>query len=128
MSENLPIAYLARHGETAWSLTGQHTGLTDLPLTERGELNAARLGVRLKGLTFVRRLPALCGARPGPANWPASELWPKSTRTWSNGTTVNMRVAPQPRFARKDRTGNCFAMAVQGVNRRIKSPHGLTRW
>jgi probable phosphoglycerate mutase len=45
---------LARHGETAWSLSGQHTGLTDLPLTERGELNAQRLGERLKGLTFAR--------------------------------------------------------------------------
>ena len=33
MSESLPIVYLARHGETAWSLSGQHTGLTDLPLT-----------------------------------------------------------------------------------------------
>jgi len=52
MSENLPIVYLARHGETAWSLTGQHTGLTDLPLTEHGERNAQRLGERLKGLTF----------------------------------------------------------------------------
>jgi len=37
MSESLPTVYLARHGETAWSLTGQHTGLTDLPLTERGQ-------------------------------------------------------------------------------------------
>ena len=54
MSETLPIVYLARHGETAWSLTGQHTGLTDLPLTERGELNARRLGERLKGLTFAK--------------------------------------------------------------------------
>src|SRR5437867_11743660 len=48
------IIYLARHGETAWSLTGQHTGLTDLPLTERGECNARRLGQRLKGLEFAR--------------------------------------------------------------------------
>ncbi len=54
MSEALPIIYVARHGETAWSLTGQHTGLTDLPLTERGERNARRLGERLKGLTFAR--------------------------------------------------------------------------
>ncbi len=50
----LPSAYLARHGETKWSLSGQHTGLTDLPLTERGERNARRLGERLAGLTFAR--------------------------------------------------------------------------
>jgi len=54
MSETLPVIYLARHGETAWSLTGQHTGLTDLPLTERGERNARRLGERLTGLTFAK--------------------------------------------------------------------------
>jgi probable phosphoglycerate mutase len=54
MSETLPVIYLARHGETAWSLTGQHTGLTDLPLTERGERNARRLGERLAGLTFAK--------------------------------------------------------------------------
>jgi probable phosphoglycerate mutase len=54
MTESLPIVYLARHGETAWSLSGQHTGLTDLPLTERGERNANRLGERLRGLTFAK--------------------------------------------------------------------------
>jgi probable phosphoglycerate mutase len=54
MSKSLPIVYLARHGETAWSLTGQHTGLTDLPLTDRGERNAQRLGERLQGLAFAR--------------------------------------------------------------------------
>src|SRR5215813_13305475 len=43
MSEILPVVFLVRHGETAWSLTGQHTGLTDLPLTERGERKARRL-------------------------------------------------------------------------------------
>jgi broad specificity phosphatase PhoE len=48
------VVYLARHGETAWSLSGQHTGLTDLPLTPRGECNARRLGDRLKGLEFAR--------------------------------------------------------------------------
>ena len=54
MSETLPAVYLARHGETAWSISGQHTGLTDLPLTERGERNARRLGERLKGLAFAK--------------------------------------------------------------------------
>ena len=54
LSNVLPVIYLARHGETAWSLSGQHTGFTDLPLTERGQRNARRLGERLKGLTFAR--------------------------------------------------------------------------
>jgi broad specificity phosphatase PhoE len=54
MSESLPVVYLARHGETAWSLSGQHTGLTDLPLTDRGERNARRLAERLKGLSFSK--------------------------------------------------------------------------
>lgn len=53
MSQTLQHVYLARHGETAWTVTGQHTGLTDLPLTERGQNNARRLGERLKGLVFA---------------------------------------------------------------------------
>jgi len=53
VNQVLPIVYLARHGETAWTLSGQYTGLTDLPLTERGERNAHRLEERLRGLTFV---------------------------------------------------------------------------
>ena len=52
----LPMIYLARHGETAWSLTGQHTGLTDLPLTPMGESNAAKLGDALKSVRFTRVL------------------------------------------------------------------------
>jgi probable phosphoglycerate mutase len=54
MSQTLPTIYLARHGETAWSLSGQHTGLTDLPLTEHGERNARQLGNRLSGLAFAK--------------------------------------------------------------------------
>ena len=56
MSGHLPIVYLARHGETAWTISRQHTGPTDLPLTERGERTARRLGERLKGLTFANVL------------------------------------------------------------------------
>ena len=54
MSGIIPVLYLARHGETAWTLTGQHTGLTDLPLTERSERNARQLGERLIGLIFAK--------------------------------------------------------------------------
>ena len=56
MNKELPVIYLARHGETSWSLTGQHTGLTDLPLTERGEQNARALSGRLAGLHFTKVL------------------------------------------------------------------------
>jgi broad specificity phosphatase PhoE len=54
MSQALPVVYMARHGETAWTLTGQHTGLTDLPLTPNGERNAQRLAKRLEGLNFAK--------------------------------------------------------------------------
>jgi len=53
VNTELPLVYLARHGETEWSLTGQHTGLTDLPLTERGRRNAHQLGQRLKSINFA---------------------------------------------------------------------------
>lgn len=53
MSTSTPNeVYLVRHGETAWSITGQHTGLTDLALTSRGEEDARALCPRLKGLKF----------------------------------------------------------------------------
>ncbi|HYZ42514.1 MAG TPA: histidine phosphatase family protein, partial [Stellaceae bacterium] len=53
MSEVLGTVYIARHGETAWSLSGQHTGRTDLPLTERGERQARILGQRLRTPRFA---------------------------------------------------------------------------
>lgn len=51
---SLPKIYLARHGETIWSLSGQHTGMTDIPLTEQGEKNAKQLGKRLQNLAFAK--------------------------------------------------------------------------
>ncbi len=69
MTGPLPSLFLARHGETTWSLSGQHTGLTDLPLTERGESNARRLGERLAGRTFARVL-----ASPLQRAWRTAEL------------------------------------------------------
>ena len=86
--KGLQVIYLARHGETAWSLSGQHTGRTDLPLTKRGECNARLLGDRLRGLGFAcvftsplqraRRTCELAGFGPG------AELDPDLTE-WNYG-------------------------------------------
>jgi broad specificity phosphatase PhoE len=52
MSGVLSRAYLIRHGETAWSLSGQHTGRTDIPLTDQGEQDARKLAERLHVVRF----------------------------------------------------------------------------
>jgi broad specificity phosphatase PhoE len=54
MSEPLPLIYLVRHGETAWTVSRQHTGLTDIPLTEAGERDARKLGDHLRDLAGAR--------------------------------------------------------------------------
>ena len=56
MSGALPQAYLVLHGETAWSLSGQATGRTDLPLTEQGGHEARGLSAQLKGVSFAQML------------------------------------------------------------------------
>jgi probable phosphoglycerate mutase len=53
MSSAYPEITLVRHGETEWSLSGRHTGRSDIPLTENGEAAAGRLGPRLQGLTVA---------------------------------------------------------------------------
>jgi broad specificity phosphatase PhoE len=55
MSAPLRI-YLVRHGETEWSLSGQHTGRSEIPLTARGEEGARELAPVLKGIAFARVL------------------------------------------------------------------------
>lgn len=52
MAETLPRITLVRHGETSWSITGQHTGRTDILLTANGELDAQKVGQRLRRETF----------------------------------------------------------------------------
>ena len=54
MSSELPRLFLARHGDTAWTESRQHTGRTDIPLNARGEQRAREIGERLQRFTFSR--------------------------------------------------------------------------
>jgi broad specificity phosphatase PhoE len=54
MPSDLPRLFLARHGDTAWTDSRQHTGRTDLPLNERGEERARLIGERLQRFSFAR--------------------------------------------------------------------------
>ena len=56
MSRALPKICLVRHGETAWTISGQHTGRTDIPLTERGDRDGQELSARLRGMAFANVL------------------------------------------------------------------------
>jgi broad specificity phosphatase PhoE len=53
MSAPAQEVVLVRHGETEWSRSGQHTGRTDIPLTDEGRLQAEAVGAALRGRTFA---------------------------------------------------------------------------
>jgi broad specificity phosphatase PhoE len=96
MSGDLPVVYLARHGETAWSLSGQHAGLTDRPLTERGERNALRLGEQLKTMAFATVLtsPLRRAARTcEPAGFGATAQVDRDLVGWNYGEYEGRRTA-----------------------------------
>jgi broad specificity phosphatase PhoE len=129
MSEPLPVIYLARHGETAWSISGQHTGLTDLPLTDRGERNARRLADRLKGLSFrkvftspLQRATRTCEL----AGFGAQAEIDRDLLEWNYGEYEGRRT--EEIHAERGRTGNCFATAVLGASHRSRSGYALTEW
>lgn len=53
MNDRPAQVFLARHGQTEWSLVGRHTGRKDIPLTAHGEEEARKLGARLKSRPFA---------------------------------------------------------------------------
>ncbi len=56
MHDESPKVFLVRHGQTEWSLSGRHTGLSDIPLTERGERSALELAQRLRDARIAQVL------------------------------------------------------------------------
>jgi len=128
VSEKLPIIYLARHGETAWSVSGQHTGLTDLPLTERGDRNAQRLEERLREFSATRvftsplqRAARTCelagfGAVP--------EIDPDLVE-WNYGEYEGRRTAE---ILKERPDWRLFVTGVPGASRPNKSAFGRIAW
>jgi broad specificity phosphatase PhoE len=55
-SISYPRIYFIRHGETAWSLSGRHTGSSDIPLTENGVVQSRRLQPLLQSVSFAHVL------------------------------------------------------------------------
>jgi probable phosphoglycerate mutase len=92
----LPTVVLVRHGETAWSLTGQHTGTTDLPLTARGEDDARRLAPRLAAIAFARvyTSPLIRAARTCElAGYAATAIADPDLAEWNYGSYEGQRTA-----------------------------------
>jgi broad specificity phosphatase PhoE len=90
MSETLPVVCLARHGETEWSLSGQHTGLTDLPLTDRGKRNARKLGEQPRVFTSpLQRAARTCEL----AGFGAQSEIDRDLLEWNYGEYEGMRTA-----------------------------------
>ena len=99
MSAVLSNVYLVRHGETAWTVSRQHTGRTDLPLTEKGEHDAQALSVRLTSMRFdtvltsplqrARRTGELAGF--GDAAQPDPDLMEWDYGAYEGRRTVDIR-------------------------------------
>jgi bisphosphoglycerate-dependent phosphoglycerate mutase len=111
----LPTLYIARHGETAWSLSGQHTGLTDLPLTDHGQNNAAtsvtspRTSFAKVFTSPLQRARAMCEL----AGFGAQA---ESIATWANGITAMMRTSHSGDPCQRP-DGSYFAMAARAASR-----------
>ncbi|HEY5078573.1 MAG TPA: histidine phosphatase family protein [Opitutaceae bacterium] len=88
--------YLVRHGETAWSESGRHTGSTEVSLTEKGEKDALALAGRLKGAGFSRvfisprqRARKTCEL----AGWGSAAEVDPDLSEWDYGAYEGMRTA-----------------------------------
>jgi probable phosphoglycerate mutase len=98
---DFPNVFLARHGETAWSLSGQHTGLTDLPLTARGEANARTLAAPLAGVKFALVLTSpLIRGRARASSRASAALRSTTAISWS-GTTATTKASARRTSCRR---------------------------
>lgn len=131
---NLQV-YLIRHGETAWSITGQHTGHTDIPLTERGEDEAQRIAERLHGLSFAQVFtsPLLRAQRTCEvASIPVDSVVLPDLSEWNygtyNGLTLEQILEQRPDwnvFEHGCPDGESPAEVARRADRVVERLHGL---
>jgi broad specificity phosphatase PhoE len=128
MSVVLPAVYVARHGNTAWTHSGQHTGLTDLPLTPDGERNARQLAERLKGMTFAKVFtsPLQRAARTCElSGFGAGAQTDPDLVEWDYGKYEGLTSAE---IHRQRPDWDLFRDGGPGANHRSKSASGRTVW
>jgi probable phosphoglycerate mutase len=95
MSDSL-LLYLIRHGETPWSLSGQHTSRSEVALTANGERQARELGTRLRTVHFdwVFSSPRLRAQRTcALANLGTPEEVDHDLSEWDYGDYEGLRTA-----------------------------------
>ena len=95
----LPRLYVIRHGETAWSLSGQHTGRTDIPLNEQGEHDARKLAEQLHAVRFHYMFAVLAAAA---GSMPSGKVHPIAIDMLRNLNydTSKLRSKPWDEFAK----------------------------
>jgi len=104
--------YLVRHGETKWSLSGQHTGRTDIPLTARGEGEAARLAPRLSEIAFAHVLTSPLQRAQQTCALAGLGAAAVSLRIWLSGIMAITKACARWIFVKSKRTGTSFAMGA----------------
>ena len=92
MNNELPVIYIARHGETAWTITGSAHRPDGSASHSAGRKQRPRISRPAEGTGVCQGVYEPPSSAPGRrAPWLDSGLWPKSTVTSSSGTTASMR-------------------------------------
>lgn len=126
-SKPMPLRlYLIRHGETEWTISRQHTGRTDIPLTPQGEDEARELAPRIRDIPFAHVLTSPRERARRTCELLGLVTSRKSNLTWRNGTMAITKGAAPRIFARDDRPGISFGTAPRTVNRPLRFPIART--
>ena len=121
MPTELQRLFLARHGDTPWTVSGQHTGRTDVALNDQGEQLRGNLASDCTKTHSFEFLPARCSELRRRVNWLDMDQQLRSILTCSNGITANSKERRPAKFLSSILVGSFTATAVPMVNLRMTS-------